>query len=121
MASGPISALGSPLLGRPVADRSRSARCGLSVQLDSVPAALARWPDPAFVRELVFRPHPLHGGPVLLLALPRPEAESRGFGDRRRRVRIERLLRRHHVAPNAEWSSLGSARLSVLPACHARR
>src|SRR5260370_8490434 len=121
MASRRIPALGSALLGRPIADRPGPARRSLSIQLDPVPAAAERWLDPANVHELVLRPDPLHGGAVLLLAVPRPEAHSNGEHHRRRCVRIEWLLQRDLVAADAERRDLGSAGFLVLPAPHARR
>src|SRR5438045_3430137 len=120
MASGPIPALGSSSLGRPIAHRPRPTRCSVSIQLDPVPSAAARWPDSVFSPELVFRPSPLHGGGVLPLALPRLEAQPHGFSHRRGGVRIERLLRLGGMAADAERSGLGSTCLSILPARHAR-
>ena len=43
--------------------------------------AASEWLDPAVRFALVFRAHPLSGRPVLLLALPRPEAFAGGFDD----------------------------------------
>src|SRR5712691_7867418 len=121
MASGPVPAMGSLPLGRPIADWARAAGRGLPSELDTVLAAIAQWLDPAELFALVFRPHPLHGGAVLLLAMPRFETQPLRLPYRRRRFWVERLLRRNRMAANAEWSGLGASRFSFLPAGHARR
>src|SRR5260370_2962772 len=58
MASRRIPALGSALLGRPIADRPGSARRSLSVQLDPIPFAAPRWLTPTFVPNFLLTPHP---------------------------------------------------------------
>ncbi len=108
-----IPHLGSLSVRGPVADRTGSARSRLPIQLDSLPAATARWPHQYPLPELVLRFHPLLRGAVLLSARSRPGTQPIGIRDRRRFVRARRLRRQRRLAADDQRRDLDPTGLSV--------